>query len=172
MKIHRMLLVFPLGVILCSGVQAYRVVLVYHDHTRTQFCVCQRLPTSLEFHLNSFTPPLSQVCRFYLAFTLLRVASRRPVPLHSSGLLTPPNSSCARQYPRSCPTWASMGYGRSVFFFEFLSCDAPKLTILSFSRISFSPPLPTTTSLHSLALTNRFRGAAPHAPYTIGVDVR
>jgi hypothetical protein len=40
MKIHRMLLVFPLGVILCSGVQAYRVVLVYHDHTRTRFCVC------------------------------------------------------------------------------------------------------------------------------------
>ncbi|KIJ09571.1 hypothetical protein PAXINDRAFT_102221 [Paxillus involutus ATCC 200175] len=32
-------------------------------------------------------------------------------------------------------------------------------------------PAATTTSLHSLALTNRFRGAAPHAPYTIGVDV-
>jgi hypothetical protein len=89
-----------------------------------------------EFHLNSFTPPLSQVL-FYLAFTL-RVASRRPVPLHSFER-TPPNSSCARQYPRSCPTWASMGYGRSV---PFLSCDAPKLTIPSFSRISFSPPLP------------------------------
>jgi hypothetical protein len=42
MKIHCTLLVFPLGVILCSGVQAYRVVLVYHDHTRTQFCVCQQ----------------------------------------------------------------------------------------------------------------------------------
>jgi hypothetical protein len=31
MKIHCTLLVFPLGVILCSGVQVYRMVLVYYD---------------------------------------------------------------------------------------------------------------------------------------------
>jgi hypothetical protein len=40
MKIHCTLLVSLLGVMLCSGGQAYRLVLVYHDHTRTQFCVC------------------------------------------------------------------------------------------------------------------------------------
>jgi hypothetical protein len=42
MKIHCTLLVSLLGVMLCSGGQAYRLVLVYHDHTRTQFCVCHR----------------------------------------------------------------------------------------------------------------------------------
>jgi hypothetical protein len=85
MKIHRTLLVFPLGVILCSSVQAYRVVLVYHDHTRTQFCVCQRPHEMAQPHTKRPNSP-HQHCRWPQndqspGPPTCQTATKRPSPL-------------------------------------------------------------------------------------------
>jgi hypothetical protein len=73
MKIHCTLLVSLLGVMLCSGGQAYRLVLVYHDRTRTQFCVCHRARNTLK---GIEAKIQASAAKYHAAHTALKILGR------------------------------------------------------------------------------------------------